>query len=184
MKHLILAAGAAAALAAATPAFAALPVGSTAPEFSAPAFQAGNAFNFDLDKALKNGPVVLYFFPAAFTQGCSIEAHDFAQAVDQFKAQGATVIGVTAGNTDRLAAFSTDTATCSGKFPLASDPNAVIAHTYDATLVFGTRTISSRTSYAIAPDGKVLLAYTDMKPDQHVQQTLAAVTAWRTQHPH
>jgi peroxiredoxin len=181
MKRLILAALAAALFS--TPALAALPVGAPAPEFKAPAFLAGAAFNFDLDKALKKGPVVLYFFPAAFTQGCSIEAHDFAAAVDQFKAQGATVIGITAGATDRLSAFSTDTATCSGKFPLASDPDAAIAKIYGVTLVYGGRTISNRTSYVIAPDDKVLLAYSDMKPDQHVAQTLAAVTAWRAQHP-
>ncbi len=182
MKHLMAAAATAAALIS-TPAFAALPVGAAAPEFSAPAFQAGNPFQFVLADALKHGPVVLYFFPAAFTSGCSIEAHDFAAAVDKFKAQGATVIGVTAGNTDRLSAFSTDTATCSGKFPLASDPDAAIAKTYDVTLVFGGKTISSRTSYVIAPDDKVLLAYSNMNPDQHVQETLDAVTQWRASHP-
>src|ERR1700753_4325559 len=104
MKHLILAGAAAALLS--TPALAALPVGAKAPEFNAAGFQAGTPFKFDLAQALKKGPVVLYFFPAAFTQGCSIEAHEFADNIDKFKAQGATVIGVTAGNTDQLAKFS------------------------------------------------------------------------------
>ncbi len=182
MKHSVLAAAAAAALMT-TPAFAALPDGAKAPEFTAPAFLAGKPFTFDLAEALKKGPVVLYFFPAAFTPGCSIEAHDFAQAVDKFHAEGATVIGVTAGNTNRLAAFSTDTKTCSGKFPLASDPHAAIAKTYNVTLAFGGSTISNRTSYVIAPDDKVLLAYTNMAPNEHVERTLAAVTEWRAKHP-
>jgi len=183
MKRSTLAAAAAAALISA-PAFAALPAGAKAPEFSAPAFQAGTPFQFKLAEALKKGPVVLYFFPAAFTPGCSIEAHAFAEAMDKFKAEGATVIGVTAGATDKLAAFSTDTRYCSGKFPMASDPDAAIAKTYDATLQFNGATYSSRTSFVIAPDDTILLAYTDMAPDQHVAQTLDAVTKWREAHPH
>ena len=106
--------------------------------------------------------MVLYFFPEAVTTGCSIEAHAFADAMDKFKAQGATVIGVTAGNIDQLSKFSTDTRYCSGKFPLVADDGAAIAKTYDSTLSFGTKTVSSRTSYVIAPDDTVLLSYTDM----------------------
>ena len=182
MKPWILAAAASAALISA-PAFAALPVGAKAPAFTAPAYLAGQPFQFRLAAALKKGPVVLYFFPAAFTSGCSIEAHAFADAMDKFKAEGATVIGVTAGNTDQLSKFSTDTRFCSGKFPMAADDNAVIAKTYDATLAFGTKTISSRTSYVIAPDDTVLLAYTDMAPQKHIDLTLDAVTKWRAAHP-
>jgi peroxiredoxin len=182
MKRILLAAAAAALISA--PAFAALPVGAKAPEFTAPAFQAGAPFQFKLAQALKNGPVVLYFFPAAFTSGCSIEAHAFAEAVDKFKAQGATVIGVTAGNTDQLAKFSTDTRYCSGKFPLAADDNAVIAKTYDASMAFNGKTYSSRTSFVIAPDDKILFSYTDMKPDEHITLTLDAVSKWRAAHPH
>ena len=179
MKHWILAAAAAATLISA-PAFAALPVGAKAPEFTAPAFLAGAPFQFELAKDLKKGPVVLYFFPAAFTQGCSIEAHAFADAIDKFKAQGATVIGITAGATDKLQAFSTDTRYCSGKFPLASDPGAVVAKSYDAILM---PTISNRTSYVIAPDDTVIFAYSAMAPDQHITLTLDAVTKWRAAHP-
>jgi peroxiredoxin len=180
MRNLLIAAAAAGALLAG-PALAALSVGARAPEFSAPGYQAGKPLHFDLAAALKKGPVVLYFFPAAHTSGCNIEAHLFAEAIDQFHAQGASVIGVTAGHLSELAAFSAETEHCSGKFPVASDPNAVIAKAYDATLpVAG---LSNRTSYVIAPDGKILLAYADLKPDQHVAKTLAAVTQWRATHP-
>ena len=184
MKRFILAAAAAAAALISAPAFAALPVGAKAPEFTAPAFLAGQPFQFKLADALKKGPVVLYFFPAAFTSGCSIEAHAFADAMDKFKAEGATVIGVTAGATDKLAAFSTDTRFCSGKFPMASDPSAAIAKTYDSTMAFGGNTYSSRTSFVIAPDDTILLAYSNMAPDEHVSQTLDAVTKWRAAHAH
>jgi peroxiredoxin Q/BCP len=182
MKHFILAAAAATLISA--PAFAALPVGAKAPVFSAPAFQAGKSFQFEMAKALKKGPVVLYFFPAAHTQGCNIEAHLFADNIDKFKAQGATVIGVTAGNVDQLAAFSTETEHCSGKFPVAADPDTAIAKSYDATLSFGTKTVSSRTSYVITPDDAVLFTYTNMAPDQHITLTLDAVTKWRAEHHH
>jgi len=181
MKHWVMAGVAAALLS--ISALAALPEGSKAPEFKADGFLAGAPFKFDLDRALKKGPVVLYFFPAAFTQGCSIEAHLFADNIAKFQAQGATVIGVTAGNTDQLGKFSTDTRFCSGKFPLAADAGAVIAKLYDASMVYNNQTYSSRTSYVIAPDHKVLLAYSDMKPDDHITKTLDAVTEWRAAHP-
>ena len=179
MKRLMLAVAAAAMISA--PALAALPVGAPAPEFKAPAFQAGKQSTFDLAKALKKGPVVLYFFPAAHTAGCNLEAHLFADSIDKFHAQGATVIGVTAGNIDQLAAFSTETEHCSGKFPVAADPDAAIAKTYDATLAMRPGW-SDRTSYVISPGGQILLAYSDLKPDEHVNQTLGAVTKWRADH--
>lgn len=176
------AAAGALALLCALPAHAALKVGATAPEFTAAGYQGGKPLTFDLDASLKKGPVVLYFFPAAHTSGCNLEAHLFADAIDQFHAQGATVIGITAGNIDQLAAFSTETEHCSGKFPVASDPNAAIARSYQATLALRPGW-SDRTSYVIAPGGKILLAYSNLSPDQHVAQTLAAVTAWRAAHP-
>ncbi len=178
----LFAAASALAFLAALPAQAALKVGATAPEFSAPGYQGGKPLRFDLAAALKKGPVVLYFFPAAHTSGCNVEAHLFADAIDQFHAQGATVIGVTAGNLDQLAAFSTETEHCSGKFPVASDPNAAIAKTYQATLAMRPGW-SDRTSYVIAPGGKILLAYSNLSPTQHVAETLAAVKAWRASHP-
>ncbi len=158
----------------ATGAHAALATGAQAPDFTAPAYLAGQPFTFKLAAALKKGPVVVYFFPAAHTSGCNIEAHLFAEAADQFKAQGATIIGVTAGNTDQLADFSKETEHCSGKFPVASDADGKIAKSYDSSLIFRPGW-SDRTSYVIAPGGKIILAYSDLKPDDHVNRTLAAV---------
>ncbi len=164
----------------ASPSLAALAPGAGAPDFAAPAFLAGKRFDFHLDAALKKGPVVLYFFPAAHTAGCNLEAHLFAQAADDFKAQGATLIGVTAGNTDQLAAFSAETEHCSGKFPVAADVNMKIGNAYDSHL---SATLTDRTSYVIAPDGKIIFAYSDLKADQHVEKTLEALKAWRATHP-
>jgi peroxiredoxin len=180
MKRLLVAA--AALCLAAAPALAALPVGSSAPQFTAAGYLAGKPLTFDLKSALKKGPVVLYFFPAAHTSGCNLEAHLFAEAVDQFHALGATVIGVTAGNVDQLAAFSAETEHCSGKFPVAADTSLAIAKEYKATLLIKPGW-SDRTSYVIAPDGKILLAYSNLGADHHVEQTLAAVKAWRAAHP-
>jgi peroxiredoxin len=166
---------------AATPAMAALLPGAPAPDFEAHAFLAGQPFDFHLNEALKTGPVVLYFFPAAHTSGCNLEAHLFADAADQFKAAGATVIGVTAGNIDQLAAFSSETEHCSGKFPVAADPDLKIGTSYDSKLVMRPGW-SDRTSYVISPDHKVLFTYSDLHPDKHVELTLDAVRKWRAAH--
>jgi peroxiredoxin (alkyl hydroperoxide reductase subunit C) len=181
MKRLFAAAGAAAlVLAGAGNVLAALAAGDTAPDFTAQASMAGKTFPFTLSKALKKGPVVLYFFPAAFTKGCTIEAHEFAEAQPQYKALGATLIGVTAGNIDRLTEFSVSE--CRSKFPVAADPKAAIAGQYKSTLaIFPGH--SDRTSYVIAPDGHVLLAYSNLNPDDHVSKTLDALKAWRAKHP-
>lgn len=160
----------------ASTAIAALKVGSKAPDFSAPAFLAGKPFTFNLANALKNGPVVVYFFPAAHTSGCNVEAHLFSEAIDKFKAKHATVIGVTAGNIDELADFSKETEHCGGKFAVAADPGAKIAKQYDALLMLKPGW-SDRTSYVIAQDGTVALAYSAMSPNQHVKETLGAVNA-------
>src|SRR5438309_1698146 len=157
MKKLLvtLAAGAALAGALATTAFAELKPGSKAPDFTAPAYLAGQPFTYKLADALKKGPVVVYFFPAAHTSGCNLEAHLFSDAIDQFKANRATVIGVTAGNTDQLADFSKETEHCGGKFPVASDPGAKIAKQYDAVLE-KKPDWSNRTSYVIAQNGDIV----------------------------
>ena len=160
----------------AAPAFAALKEGAQAPDFTAPAYLAGKPFTFKLADALKHGPVVVYFFPAAHTSGCNLEAHLFSQAIDQFKALHATVIGVTAGNTDQLSDFSKETEHCSGKFPVAADADAKIAKEYDALLTMRPGW-SDRTSYVIAPSGKITHVYSDLKPNKHVQETLDAVKA-------
>jgi peroxiredoxin len=159
----------------AAPSYAALKPGSPAPDFTTQATLAGKPFTFALADALKSGPVVLYFYPAAFTHGCTIEAHDFAEATEQFKALGATVIGVSHDPIDTLNKFSVSE--CRSKFAVASDADQKISKVYDAVLLF-TR-YSSRTSYVIAPSGKIIYAYSALNPDKHVENTLAAVAEWR-----
>ena len=179
MKRLI-AAALAASLLAASSAQAALKVGDAAPTFTAQASEGGKQFTFNMAAALKKGPVVLYFFPAAFTKGCTIEAHDFAEASADYQRLGATLIGVTSGNIDRLTEFSVSE--CRSKFPVAADPNAAIAKSYDSLLAIYPGH-SDRTSYVIAPNGKVISVYSNLNPDDHVTQTLAALKTWRASHP-
>lgn len=159
----------------ASPANAALKPGSQAPDFTTQATLAGKPFTFALVDALKSGPVVLYFYPAAFTHGCTTEAHDFAEATEQFKALGATVIGVSHDSIDTLNKFSVSE--CRNKFAVASDADQKISKAYDAMLLF--TSYSSRTSYVIAPTGKIIYAYSALNPDKHVENTLAAVAEWR-----
>ena len=162
-------------LAAATvPAEAALRVGAKAPDFSAQATLGGKEFQFLLADALKQGPVVLYFYPAAFTAGCTIEAHNFAEAVPQFKALGASVIGVSRDNIKTLNRFSVEE--CRSAFPVAADATGAITKAYDAQLS-SLLSISDRTSYVISPNGTIVYAYRALDPDHHVSNTLDAVTA-------
>ena len=176
MKRLIAALGAVALLTA-TPALAALKVGDKAPDFSAKAALAGKDFDFKLSKALKKGPVVLYFFPAAYTAGCTAEAPVFAAATPEFEKLGATVIGVTAGNVDRIKDFSKEH--CRDKFAVAA-ADAGLIKTYDVVLDKKPEW-SNRTSYVIAPNGKILLSYTDGNFMGHVTQTMDAVKAYKAQ---
>jgi peroxiredoxin Q/BCP len=163
------------ALLAASPAMAALKVGDKAPDFTAKAALAGKDFDFKLAKALKKGPVVLYFFPAAYTSGCTAEAHEFAEATPEFEKLGATVIGVTAGNVDRIKDFSKEH--CRDKFAVAS-ADAALVKSYDVALAVKPEW-SNRTSYVIAPDHKILMAYTDGNFAGHVTQTMDAVKAYK-----
>ena len=156
----------------ATPAFAALQPGQQAPDFSTTATLGGHEFPFHLADALKTGPVVLYFYPAAFTKGCTVEAHDFADATPQFAALHATVIGVSMDKIATLDKFSVSE--CRNKFPVASDQSGKISKSYDAVLI-GVLGYASRTSYVIAPDGKVVYAYNALNPDAHVGNTMNAV---------
>ena len=172
MKRLVLAL-AAATLIAAPAAYAALAPGAMAPAFTAPAAMDGKDFTYNLADALKKGPVVVYFYPKAFTSGCSLEAHQFAEATDQFKSMGATVIGVSRDDIGTLEKFSTQV--CQSKFPVASDKSGAIVKSYDVSL--GILPMSSRTSFVIAPDGKVTYVYSDMNAAKHVENTLAAVKA-------
>lgn len=162
------------------PAQAELPAGAAAPDFSVPAAQAGEAFTFNLAHALKKGPVVLYFYPAAFTQGCTIEARNFAEATDDYQALGARVIGVSGDDIDTLKKFSVSE--CQGKFAVAADPDQAVMKAYDA--VHDRRPdYAKRVSYVILPNQTVLYAYTDMSPDRHVAQTLQALRGWHASQP-
>src|SRR5271154_243609 len=160
-------------------AFAALKPGAPAPAFKTQASLAGHPFTFDLADALKKGPVVLYFYPAAFTSGCTVEAHDFADATDKFAALGATVIGVSHDNIATLDKFSVSD--CRSKFPVAADPDESIIKSYDAVLAIKPE-YANRTSYVISPEGKVLMSYTALNPDKHVENTMAAVQKWHDDH--
>jgi peroxiredoxin len=163
----------------AVPTFAALPDGTKAPDFTTQASLAGKAFQFSLAKALKKGPVVLYFYPAAFTPGCTIEAHEFAEATPKFEALGATVIGVSHDPIDKLNKFSVSE--CRNKFAVASDADGSIMKNYDAVLAAKPE-YANRTSYVIAPTGEIIYSYTELKPDGHVANTMAAVKKWQDEH--
>ncbi len=162
------------------PVWAALKPGDTAPVFTADASLAGKPFSFSLAEALKKGPVVLYFYPAAFTSGCNIEARKFAEATEQFKAMGAQVIGVSKDNLETLHKFSVSE--CGGKFAVAADSGLKVAKAYDATLMM-LPGHADRTSYVITPDGKILYAYSAMSPDNHVKNTLEALKTWHDTQP-
>ncbi len=159
---------------AAVPAAAALRPGAAAPDFTTRGAVAGKVFTLNLKDQLRHGPVVLYFFPAAFTSGCSAEARAFAEKIDAFRAAGARVIGMSADPVDKLAAFSK--AECAGKFPVASAGPAIVKG-YDVALgrQMEGRDITSRTSYVIGRDGKIAFVHDDMNPAEHVATTLAAV---------
>lgn len=163
----------------ALPVLAALKVGDSAPDFTAQATLAGKEFQFSLAEALKKGPVVLYFYPAAFTKGCTIEAHKFAEATDQFTQLGATVIGVSKDDIETLHKFSVSE--CRSKFAVAADPGLKIAKSYDAKIPV--LAYADRTSFVIVPGGKIQYVYSALSPDQHVANTLAAVQAWKTAQP-
>jgi len=156
-------------------AHAALNIGDRAPDFTTQASLGGKVFTFSLADALKKGPVVLYFYPAAFTKGCTIEAHDFAEAIDKYRALGATVIGVSHDDIEKLNKFSVSE--CRSKFPVASDADQRIMKSYDAILAAKPQ-YANRTSYVISPGGEIIYTYTDLHPDRHVANTLTALREW------
>jgi thioredoxin-dependent peroxiredoxin len=155
---------------------AALTVGASAPQFTAQAAMGGSQFTFTLSDALKKGPVVLYFFPKAFTKGCTVEAHNFSEATDQFISMGATVIGMSNDDIDTLKRFSV--LECRNKFAVAADQGGQVMKQYDAVMP-GRADVADRISYVIAPDGKVIYAFASMSPDGHVENTLSAVQHWK-----
>jgi peroxiredoxin len=157
----------------AAPSFAALSVGTAAPEFTTTGALAGKPFKLDLRDQLKHGPVVLYFFPKAFTQGCTAEAHAFSDASAQFKKLGAQVIGMSRDDLPTLEQFSVRE--CRNNFPVAT-ATPQIADEYQVAWAEHP-TVTTRTSYVIAPSGKIVMVYDNLDWSQHVQRTLAAVKA-------
>jgi peroxiredoxin len=160
----------------ATPALAALPVGSKAPDFTTTGAIAGKAFRLHLADQLKHGPVVLYFFPKAFTQGCTLEAHAFSDAAPEFKKLGARVIGMSRDDLPTLKKFSVEE--CRNSFPVATATDAA-AKAYDVAWAEHPG-ITKRTSYVIARNGKVIAVHDDLDWSKHVQTTLAAVKSLRS----
>jgi thioredoxin-dependent peroxiredoxin len=164
-----------------TSAQAELTVGAAAPAFVTQGAKAGKPFTFDLKKALKKGPVVVYFYPKAFTKGCTLEAHAFAEATADFDKAGAMVIGLSADDLPTLEKFST--MECRDKFPVAI-ADAGIIKSYDVALSIPgiSAAVTKRTSYVIGQDGKVKLAFTDMDYKDHVAKTLATVQGLAHKH--
>ena len=187
MNRLLLAGLASAAIA--LPAAAALNKGDAAPAFKAQASLAGKEFSYSLADALKKGPVVVYFYPSAYTQGCNIQAHTFAENMDKFTAAKSTVIGVSLDSIARLNDFSADPAYCAGKLPVASDADGAIAKSYRVDVHEGRAGITDsrgkeighgfadRLTFVVTPDGKVAatIGGTGVKPDENVEQALKAV---------
>ncbi|WKB51825.1 peroxiredoxin [Eleftheria terrae] len=168
------------ALCTAAPALAALPIGAKAPDFTTEAALGGKTFSFSLAQALKKGPVVLYFYPKAFTSGCTVEAHAFAEATSAFNALGATAVGMSNDPIDTLKKFSVEA--CRNQFAVAADDGARVMKQYDAALWMKPDT-ADRISYVISPEGKILFVHSSMNPEGHVQNTLKAVEAWKREQP-
>ena len=156
----------------------AIPTGQPAPDFSTAGALAGRPFQFNLRRALRNGPVVLYFFPRAFTEGCTLEAHAFSEAAADFRRAGAQVIGLSADGYDALRRFSVEA--CRNAFPVAMASRATI-HAYDVRFSAERANFTNRTSYVIAPNGRIIYSYSNLDWRGHVTNTLAAVRQWRAQ---
>lgn len=163
----------AASLVLSAPAFAALKVGDKAPDFTLKAATNGAVSDFSLKQALKSGPVVVYFYPKAFTGGCSLEARQFSVAIDKFAAKKVRVVGVSTDDIDTLKKFST--ADCQGKFPVAADASASVAKAYDAKLPMVD--MAGRVSYVIGKDGRITFVHDSGDAATHVPALLAAVGA-------
>jgi peroxiredoxin Q/BCP len=192
MKQLLL--GCLLSTVAALPALGALSEGDTAPTFEAKASLAGKAFDFSLQDALKKGPVVVYFYPSAFTAGCNLQAHTFAENYDKFTAAGASIIGVSLDSIDRLNDFSADPDYCAGKVAVASDATGSIAKSYELMVREGreglkdTRGIeighgfAERTTFVVMPNGKIAATIGGVRPDENVQKALEVVQKMHMDH--
>ena len=162
------------AITAAVPLHAALPVGAKAPDFTTTGALNGKPFTLHLKDQLKHGPLVLYFYPKAFTEGCTLEAKAFSDAVPAFRKAGARVVGLSADGLETLKKFSVEA--CRGQFPVAT-ANPDLIKAYDVSLP--SRPMSNRTSYVIGRDGQVVFVHSDLSWKEHVAKTLAAVQALR-----
>jgi peroxiredoxin Q/BCP len=162
------------------PVRAALDVGDAAPNFTVPAALGGKVFQYTLTEQLAKGPVVLYFFPAAFSDGCSIEAHQFAEAIGQYEALGASVIGVSGDDLELISRFSVQA--CQGKLPVAADEKKAVIKAFDAAMQTRPE-YANRISYVIAPNGKVVYSYLSLNPNKHVEKTLGALAQWAKENP-
>jgi peroxiredoxin Q/BCP len=171
MRKLLFGLGAAAL--AIAPANAALPVGAKAPDFTTTGAVGGKPFKLNLKSELKKGAVVLYFFPKAFTKGCTLEAHAFSENMAEFKKAGAEVIGMSADDLPTLQKFSVEE--CRSAFPVATASPATIK-AYDVVLKQKPE-LTDRTSYVIDRKGRIVFVHSDLDWSQHVSQTLAAVKA-------
>lgn len=156
------------------PVLAALPVGAAAPDFRTAGAVAGQDFTIHLARQLRSGPVVLYFYPRAFTEGCTLEAHAFSEAMPEFRRLGVRVVGLSADDLPTLRRFSVEA--CRSAFPVASASGAVI-DAYHVRLREG-QPVSNRTSYLIAPDGRILAVHSAMDWRGHVPAMLEAARAW------
>jgi len=176
------------------PAYAALQPGAAAPDFVAQASLAGKAFTYALKDARAKGPVVVYFYPSAFTGGCNLQAHTFAVNIDKFTAAGATVVGVSLDSIQRLNDFSADPEYCAGKLPVASDVGGSIAKSFDLMVTESApgrkdsrgvaidHGFAERTTFIVSPAGKVLATVggPGIAPDENVQKALAVVQQLHT----
>lgn len=177
----------------ASPAFAALKVGDTAPDFTAAGSLGGKDVNFNLKDALKKGPVVVYFYPSAYTGGCDLQARTFAEEADKFTAAGASIIGVSGDTLDRLQKYSADPKFCAGKFTVASDSDTKVAVSYNLNVRQPgpgakdnqgnplTHAIIERHTYVVGKNGKIIASMNSsadgISPVEHVEKSLAVVTA-------
>jgi peroxiredoxin len=165
------------------PALAALSPGDPAPDFTLQAAVGGKEFIFSLAEARKQGPVVVYFYPKSFTRGCTIEAHEFADAAASFAEAKATLIGISADPIETQKDFSTKE--CRDKFPVAADPTLSVIRAFDVVRTNSgdaASAMSDRVSFVISPDGRIIYAYSDRLPDKHIENTLGVVRQWQEQH--
>lgn len=171
----------------AVPVFAALNQGDTAPDFTTQASHAGKAFTYSLKDALKKGPVVVYFYPSAYTGGCNLQAHTFAVNKEKFDAVGASIIGVSLDSIARLNDFSADPNYCAGKISVASDADGSIAKSYNLNIrpakedakdsrgIEIGHAMAERTTFVVLPSGKIAAVVGGVTPVENVEQALAAV---------